>query len=123
MTTGSFAASNGVIVHHSDDDMFWVEDVDGTLPLVTGGSLSRSHLAALAEFSLLGGASLTVEPGALEVTAEWGVRYLNMHEEPVYISTRDSDPEASCRLAKHEGDVIVRRYVTPWVPTNTEATP
>jgi hypothetical protein len=49
-----------------------------------------------------------------ELHEEWGLRYQNLQDEPVYISTDWPDGEASARKAKQPGDVLVRRYVTDW---------
>lgn len=51
---------------------------------------------------------------------EWGLCYQNLQDEPVYVSSTDSLEDALG--AQCDGDVLVRREATDWVPDDARPT-
>jgi len=79
-----------------------------------------THVDRKVLFDILAAAPVSLEAVKAETTTEWGVRYKNLADEPVYVSHGDEDPRASSELSMCEGDVLVSREVTDWRPVETE---
>lgn len=67
-------------------------------------------------------AVLTAGFTRLDTTTEWGVRYKNLADEPVYVSYGDDNPRVSSRASMTVGDVLVSREVTAWRPVDPAVT-